>query len=106
MSDHEVPDPLLDEIREIREQIWRELGDDPQRVYEHYMELQKQFKGRLISRSLTPDEELAFQKGPEELRHCDPDDCDPLAGEVHEPQLRQQPSPTPSSPRRQDRPAA
>jgi hypothetical protein len=106
MSDHEVPDPLIEEIRAIRARISRELGDDPQRLYEHYMELQKQFKGRLISRSLTPDEELAFQKGLEELRRCDPDDCDLLADEVHEPQFRQQPAPTPSHPRKQDRPAA
>jgi hypothetical protein len=97
MSDHEAPDPLLDEIRQIREQIWREHGDDPQRVYEHYVEYQKQFKGRLISRTMTPDEELVFRKGLEELRRCNPDDLEHLASEV--------PAPA-SPPRKQDRPAA
>ena len=99
MSKHEDPDPMLDEIGEIREQIWREHGEDLTRLVDHYMELQKQFKGRLISRTMTPDEELVFRKGLEELRRCDPGDLDLLAGE--------DPASTPSSPpRKQDRPAA
>jgi hypothetical protein len=49
MSKHEDPDPLLDEIRETREQIWREHGNDLDRVIAHYMELQQQFSGQLIS---------------------------------------------------------
>jgi hypothetical protein len=97
MSDHEVPDPLIEEIRAIRAKISREHGDDPQRLHAHYVEYQKQFKGRLISRTMTPDEELAFRKGLEELRRCNPDDLELLSSEV----------PTPASPpRKQDRPAA
>jgi hypothetical protein len=105
MSKPEDPDPMLDEIREIRERIWREHGGDLNRLIDHYMEVQKQFKGRLISRSLTRDEELAFQQGLEELRRCNPDDCDLQAGEVHESQVSQQPTSTPS-PRTRNRPAA
>jgi hypothetical protein len=94
MSDHDVPDPLIEEIRAIRAKISREHGDDPQRLHEHYVEYQKQFKGRLISRTMTPDEELVFRKGLEELRRCNPDDWDPLVDEV------------PTPPRRQDKSAA
>jgi hypothetical protein len=99
MSDHEAPDPLIDEIRAIRAQISREHGDDLDRLFKHYAELEKQFKGRLISRTMTPEEELAFRKGLEELRRCDPDDLDSLAEED------QRPVSTPSS-RKQDRSAA
>ena len=102
MSEHEDPDPMLDEIREIREQIWREHGGDPHRLYEHYVEYQKQFKGRLISRTMTPEEELVFRKGLEELRRCDPGDLDLLSDEVHEPVASEQPAST----RKQDRSAA
>jgi hypothetical protein len=97
MSDHEVPDPLIEEIRAIRAQISREHGDDPQRLHEHYVEYEKQFKGRLISRTMTPDEELVFRKGLEELRCCNPDDLELLASEV--------PAPA-SPPRKQDKSAA
>jgi hypothetical protein len=107
MSKHEAADPMLDEIRAIREQIWREHGEDFNRLFEHYIELQKQFKGRLISRTMTPDEELTFRKGLEELRRCNPGDPDLLAGEVHEPQVSRQPASSSSvPPRKQDRPAA
>ena len=107
MSDHEVPDPLIEEIRAIRAQISREHGDDPQRLHDHYVEYQKRFKGRLISRTMTPDDELAFQKGLEELRHYNPDDLDLLAGEVYEPQFSERTASTsPAPPRKQDRPAA
>ena len=107
MSEHEAPDPLIDEIYEIRKQISREHGDDLHRLFEHYAECEKQFKGRLISRTMTPDEELVFRKGLEELRRCNPDDLDLLAGEGHKPQFSQQPASTPSSPsRKQGRSAA
>ena len=97
MSEHEAPDPLVDEIYEIRKQISREHGDDLDRLFEHYVEYEKQFKGRLISRTMTPGEELTFRKGLEELRRCDPDDSELLSSEV----------PTPASPpRKQARPAA
>lgn len=49
MSKREEPDPLIDEIREIRARISREHGDDVRRLGEYYMEYQKQFADRLIS---------------------------------------------------------
>jgi hypothetical protein len=56
---------------------------------------------------MTPDEELAFQRGLEELRRCTPDELEMLAGEMHEPQFSQQPTSTPlSPPRKQDKSAA
>lgn len=49
MSEHDTPDPLIDEIHEIRKRISREHGDDIGRLVEHYMEYEKQFTDRLIS---------------------------------------------------------
>lgn len=107
MDKGEMPDPLIDEIRAIRARISREHGDDVRRLGEHYMELQKQFKGRLISRTMTPEEELVFRKGLEELRHCDPGDLDRLAHEAEESSFSQQPASTSSPPlRKQDKSAA
>lgn len=104
MTDAEQPDPLIDEIREIRARISREHGDDLQRLYEHYVEYEKQFEGRLIYRTMTPDEELVFREGLEELRRCDPMDCALQADEADDPEFGR-PSPASLS-RKQDRPAA
>jgi hypothetical protein len=49
MSRREEPDPLIDEIRAIRAQISREHGDDVRRLGEHYMELQRHYRGTMIS---------------------------------------------------------
>lgn len=49
MSGHEAPDPLIDEIHEIRRRILREHGDDPARLVEHWMELQREYTGPRIS---------------------------------------------------------
>ena len=68
MDQDDCPDPLIDEIRAIREQIWREHGCDLDRYFAHLMEYQKQFEGRLISRTFTPEEESRFQAGMEKLR--------------------------------------
>jgi hypothetical protein len=54
VNKHEVPDPLIDEIRAIRAQISREHGDDVRRLGEHYMELQKQVSGQLITPPSAP----------------------------------------------------
>ncbi|MFL5382104.1 MAG: hypothetical protein ACJ8GN_06280 [Longimicrobiaceae bacterium] len=81
MTEDQTGDPLIDEIRAIRAQISREHGDDPQRLYEHYVEYQKRFKGRLISRTLTPEEEEVFRAGLEELRRYGPEDFDAWVGE-------------------------
>jgi hypothetical protein len=51
MSKDEDPDPLIDEIRAVRARIWQEHGNDIERVVQHYMELQRQYKGPVISDS-------------------------------------------------------
>ncbi|MFL5542740.1 MAG: hypothetical protein ACJ8J0_27410 [Longimicrobiaceae bacterium] len=57
MSEHDTPDPLIDEIYEIRKRISREHGDDIDRLVEHYMEYEKQFADRLISPPPTPQKQ-------------------------------------------------
>ena len=41
-------DPVIDEIREVRHQISARFNHDPERLVAHYMELQEQYKDRLI----------------------------------------------------------
>ena len=41
-------DPIIDEIREVRHRISARFDHDPARLVAYYMELQKQFKDRLI----------------------------------------------------------
>ncbi len=41
------PDPGLQPTRDIREKISRELGNDPRRLVEYYMDYQRQFGDRL-----------------------------------------------------------
>ena len=48
MARRTAADQVIDEIREIRKQIFAECGNDPQRLVEHYMEFQKQFADRLV----------------------------------------------------------
>lgn len=36
-----TPDPLIDEIREVRRKISAEFGHDPRRLVEHYMKMEE-----------------------------------------------------------------
>ena len=42
------PDPVIDEIREIRHQISAQFDHDPVRLGAYYMELQEQYRDRLL----------------------------------------------------------
>jgi hypothetical protein len=48
-------DEGLEAVRKARRDISRELGNDPARLVAHYMEIQRQFKGRCNMRSLVED---------------------------------------------------
>jgi len=43
------PDAGMEAVRNAREAISREFGDDPARLVAHYIELQKRHRDRLIS---------------------------------------------------------
>jgi len=43
------PDPGIEPVRAVRKRISQEFSDDPAKVVEHYIELQKQFGPRLLS---------------------------------------------------------
>lgn len=43
-----TPDPLVDEVREVRRQISARFGHDPARLVEHYMKLQEAYRDRLV----------------------------------------------------------
>jgi len=44
-----IKDPIVEEIRKVRRDIESEVKNDPQKYYEHFIELQKQCEGRLAS---------------------------------------------------------
>jgi hypothetical protein len=41
-------DPVIDEIREVRHRISARFGHDPERLVAFYMELQEQYRDRLL----------------------------------------------------------
>lgn len=43
-----VPDPVIDEIREVRHRISARFDHDPSRLVAYYMELQKRYQDRQI----------------------------------------------------------
>ncbi len=43
-------DPVIDEIREVRERISARFGHDPARLVAYYIELQERHRDRLIDR--------------------------------------------------------
>jgi hypothetical protein len=46
--DQGASDPVIDEVREVRRQISARVSHDPTRLVAYYIELQKQYQGRLI----------------------------------------------------------
>lgn len=44
-------DPVIDEIREVRHRISAQVNHDPARLVAYYMELQEQYRDRLIDPS-------------------------------------------------------
>jgi hypothetical protein len=53
------PDPVIDEIREVRRQISSKCGHDPEQLAAYYQELQKQYADRLIGASSKTDQPAA-----------------------------------------------
>ena len=51
----EQGDPVIDEIREVRQKISARFGHDPTRLVAYYMELQGRHRHRLIDRPKVPE---------------------------------------------------
>lgn len=49
------PDPVIDEIREVRHQISERCGHNSERLVAYYMALQEQYRDRLLYRSERAD---------------------------------------------------
>jgi hypothetical protein len=47
-------DPVIDEIREVRHRISERFGHDPAQLVAYYLELQQQYRDRLIDTVKTP----------------------------------------------------
>ncbi|HEX8359110.1 MAG TPA: hypothetical protein VF613_03265 [Longimicrobium sp.] len=54
-----TPDPLVDEVREVRREISARFGHDPERLVEHYMKLQEAYRGRLLPPPSVPGKSAA-----------------------------------------------
>lgn len=52
------PDPAIEQVREVRHRISERFGHDPERLVRYYMELQSEFRGRIIKApGVAPSEE-------------------------------------------------
>ena len=47
-------DPIVREVREIRHQIDKECGQDPEKYYQYLQRLQKKLTKRLVCRQPSP----------------------------------------------------
>lgn len=47
-NEPDPPDPVIDEIREVRHRISARFDHDPERLVAYYMELQEKYRDRLI----------------------------------------------------------
>lgn len=52
----ERSDPVIDEVREVRQRISARFGHDPARLVAYYMELQERHRDRLIDRPKSPEQ--------------------------------------------------
>jgi hypothetical protein len=43
------PDPVIDEIREIRHRISEQCGHDPRRLLDYYLAVQERYRDRLVT---------------------------------------------------------
>ena len=48
------PDPVIDEIRKIRREISAEHDHDPRKLVQHAVELQEEYRDRLIRQRKRP----------------------------------------------------
>ena len=48
-------DPVIDEIRELRHRISERFGHDPAQLVAYYLELQQQYRDRLIDTVQIPE---------------------------------------------------
>ena len=48
-------DAVIDEIREVRRQISQRFAHDPARLVAYYMELQEQYRDRLVDTAEAPE---------------------------------------------------
>jgi len=53
-------DPIVEEVRKIRQEIEAESDNDIEKIFSSAMEIQKQYKDKLVSRpkQLTTEEEM------------------------------------------------
>jgi hypothetical protein len=49
-------DPVIDEIREIRHRISARFDHDPAKLVAYYMEMEKQYKDRLLKTEKEPEQ--------------------------------------------------
>jgi hypothetical protein len=48
-------DPVIEEIREVRHRISERFSHDPEKLLDHYLKLQENYKDRLLDSTPLPD---------------------------------------------------
>lgn len=59
-------DPVIDEVREVRHRISARCGHDPDRLVAYYLQLQQQFRERLLKPATTTDPDPSAAEPPAE----------------------------------------
>jgi hypothetical protein len=58
-EERQKPNPIVDQIREVRHRISGEFGHDPKRLVEHYMKLQEEIHADRLVRPAKPESEAS-----------------------------------------------
>jgi hypothetical protein len=51
MQANQPSDPVIDEVRDVRQRISARCGHDPDRLVAYYLQFQQQFRDRLLERA-------------------------------------------------------
>jgi hypothetical protein len=60
----EPRDPVIDEVREVRHRISERVGHDPGRLVAYYIEIQEQYRDRLIQAPQAADRSVTAETRP------------------------------------------
>jgi len=47
-------DPIIEEVRQIRHKIETDCEDNPQKIYEHILQVQEKYRNRLVKHEPKP----------------------------------------------------
>ncbi len=72
---HMSPDPIIEEVRQVRREIEAECQNDPEKYYRLLLDVQEQYRDRLVRRGpvrVRTTEEEAVEECPQAQDHSPP----------------------------------